>query len=151
MVHPRKPGEVRCNTNIAPIPQGPSNRERCPNAAEFLVSNRRPEETADNQQWVCGDHVSWWARSGTVLRRAAPENPPDETSMMLMNWGPPEVAQPLRQAWLAQALADDRTMISDGNVHVPDGTTKSVEHYLHQRLAEFKRGAESPPEDQSTQ
>jgi len=111
--------EVRCNSRVWFQPEY-ATFARCPNAAEFKVAFRN----GAFPQWVCSDHVRWWAKSGLVLGRSPSQAPAFETDAMVLAWGDLEESEQAGASLRAAHLAAGHTVIYRGMLMRPDGTSE---------------------------
>lgn len=98
----------------------PDQRLRCPNVAEYHVAFR----DGGWDQWVCGEHVRWWAQRGQILGRTSESSPAFESDAMALEWGSPEESERAGEALKRNALEKGHGFLSGGIVYLPDGTVR---------------------------
>ena len=114
-------GEVRCGSRVGFDPaREPDDPVRCSNVAEYHVALR----DGSWDEWVCGEHVRWWAESGQVLGRASESIPAFESDAMAAAWGSPEEAERATEALKKSAINKGHSFISGEIEYLPDGTAR---------------------------
>jgi uncharacterized protein YndB with AHSA1/START domain len=113
-------GEIRCaGRDFEPFSgQEYRSAPRCENVAEFHWTFR----DGSFHQVLCEYHAARANHLGS-LTRVTPENPAVVTEAMAMEWGSQEESEQARESWKKRSLAAGGTVMSNGVIYHPDGTT----------------------------